>query len=1827
MSGNGPRPFLAFMRDRQEVGGFTTEDTLGSFLPLGRMVAKAHEAGRVAPLEGLDALFVAGVQVFFPSEAVRKPRRSPNAVRSVEGPRAAAVEVVGEVRHVTDLDDVDHVENVAIGTRGDPITRPVYLPGYVSWEHELGHHDPLTDVFSLGLILASLGCGLDLTSPQELETFVDARANLFRLAPGLHPVLARAIVDMTELERRRRPQDLPTLLRALENYRDQGVALGTELSRADADPKPSDRRRVVLETLQERLFEVSRRNRLLHFRDTMATLNLTHASVPLSFDPTHIRPNQLLTWGDRLREDLVAGQAIPVSRYVNFDEILYAPGALTKIRAEAHRHEAEYGYSELQLVLCFLRWADLKASPPERYDSPLLLLPVTLRTKKGVRDAFMLEASGTEAQVNPVLRYHLRELYDIELPELFDIEIDDVGDLSASLKAQIHASEPAVELVDVDRPRIDLIHDRARRRLDRFQRRRRLAGRRVRSFFDVDYSYSGDNYHPLGLRLFQTRLLTQDTHLHTVLAQRPTARAYMLGASLSERTRELYSLRQGAGDNPYHWELDRCSVTLGNFRGRKMSLVRDYDALLERDRSHGVFDAVFSARPREQPVEAAAPELADRYDVVEADPTQAASIAAARDGRSIIIQGPPGTGKSQTITNLVADYVARGKRVLFLCEKRAAIDVVYHRLKQVGLHTVCCLIHDSQTDKKAFVQDLKATYELFLDRLPDGSAQAKRRAILRTLDQELTPLEQLDGSMRRVQEDSVTTLRGLLERAIALRPLLPELSGLEREALPTWGEWEQGAEGRYRLAAALAGVQADGIFAHHPLRRLSSGFVGVDRPQQQLVDATREALLALAEVETALRRAGIAATGSASLADLQSLGELGQRLRFLAELDLLTLLEPDSADSRRLEAIEAERRGLARQTDKAREQTEHWKEKLSAQDTRAALAQVHGYHAFSFFTPSWWSLRKVLKNAYDFAAHAVKPKPLKILTDLAAEWEAVEAVAEFDASVRDELGYVGEHDDFVATVQTAREALPKLPRGLDGVQQDIAAGRLACDAALCLASLGDALDLLEPRLEALLVDVSGLTADDLREELEGLDEGKDDLAEILEALEALAGLPDRVARALRTLELEAERTEAAVASASLDRALTGERHVRRITGISLESTLRRVEALYTRWLHANADAVLETVSGRFAERVRICSTPAAGLSPDEKELKKRYNRGRRELEHEFGKTMRYKPIRSLLTGESGEVVADLKPVWLMSPLSVSDTLPLDEVSFDVVIFDEASQVTLEEAVPAMHRAEQVIIVGDEMQLPPTSFFVASRSEDDELMFEHEGQLVTYDLDADSLLSHAVRNLPSTMLGWHYRSRSQALIAFSNAFFYEGRLLTVPDERRPRRDGAELIIREEREADRGVAGVLARPVSFHLLENGLYDNRTNIDEARYIARLVRGLLASPERYTVGVVAFSEAQQSAIEEALRRLAGEDARFADRLEAEWEREEDGHFAGLLVKNLENVQGDERDVVILSVCYGHDADGKMRMNFGPINRSGGERRLNVAFSRAKHHMAVVSSITDTDITNDYNDGANCLKQYLRYARATSAGREEAAAQILRGIHRGATRRGRRDASDAVVSQIAEALEQRGYVVARNVGGPMLTCQLAVAREGDARFRAGVLVDTLSHYDEGDLLARDMMKPRLLRAFGWRLVRVVALEWYHDAEAVLRRLERALDGEAPAEFPDEEEDLDAVVDALIEKAAPEPEPEAVTPRPATSPDETPTVTGNGVTRRFHFQKGSSNKFWEFHAEGTTLTVRWGRIGTKGQHLQREFDGEQRALNEGNRLAGQKLRKGYEEVE
>jgi len=932
------------------------------------------------------------------------------------------------------------------------------------------------------------------------------------------------------------------------------------------------------------------------------------------------------------------------------------------------------------------------------------------------------------------------------------------------------------------------------------------------------------------------------------------------------------------------------------------------------------------------------------------------------------------------------------------------------------------------------------------------------------------------------------------------------------EMLPTYPLWLQHGEVITRLLTALEDLGQDLCFARHPLRWLGNAILQADRPLETLNRHLNRAAELLDSIENALEICGLPGGLWDTFEEIQAILEFAVRARPLAERNLLGVLTHGPAEQT-FDSVATDLDKKVGILQKAREKTVGWRDPLTPDDTENALAQAEAMEKsiFRFLQPAFWRLRKTLQARYDFSQHAVPPAWSKILGDLSVLHKA-QAECE---NLRHQTAAAWRVDD-VDTFRAEVVGLKKHPllshesvvELLDLMGKTDGASGLVQN----LAGIHQKFSELDSILSETLAGHDQVKFSELAGVLGLLRDQTATLAELTSILAELAELPDSLGHALRHATLPLSEFEAAVGLKSVKQVYRDDRAVNRFDGRTLARKMEQLEKLHRDWLGLNARCIRMAVRQKFIEHVNLSALPVSQLNPDQKAFKKSYAAGRRDLEHEFGKTMRYRSIRDLAAGDTGQVIQDLKPIWLMSPLSVSDTLPLDPGLFDVVIFDEASQIPMEEAVPAVYRSHQAIVVGDEMQLPPTTFFASARTQEESVMVEDEGERIEVDLDSDSFLTRSAQSLPSTLLAWHYRSRYEALISFSNSAFYGGNLYTIPDRQRSIAGRPELIVTTAEMGGANVEASLERSISFHFMQNGLYEERRNPNEASYIAQLVRGILQRETGRSVGVVAFSEAQQGELESALGQLAEEDAGFAAKLEAEYVREENDVFCGLFVKNLENVQGDERDIIIMSVCYGRDASGRMLMNFGPINQRGGEKRLNVIFSRAKQNMAIVSSIRHGDITNDYNDGANSLKNFLHYAEAVSKGDEVAARRVLENLNPV-----RRDPSalpgggDAVVESLAAALRDRGYAVDLNVGQSRFRCDLAVLDKSATMYRLGIIVDTDGHYANPNLLDRYLMQPSILKAFGWRVALVLTKDWHHNPKDVMARLGKILEEDGTA--------------------------------------------------------------------------------------------------------------------
>ena len=1796
-------------------GSVPSEDLLRAVLPLMREVGALHARGLVAEL-GDEAVVDRDGELALARPDGRPPQLNEAGIRAAQPRVSSALRVVGEYRVTTDIETGSQVDDLRAGSpdreRSDADLReavnPAYQIGYRSWEEQVGHHDEQTDIFSIGLILASLACGLDFNDETDVRRFSADQGNLFRLNGALHPVIASLIGEMTALNRHERASDLMAAASRLEDYRDQPVGLDVNRVLAGATGVPS-RRAAVLSHLRDRLFDLSRRNRLIHFRPTQATVNLTVASVPMVMRLESIRAEQLCTWDGKFAAEVLGGGKISLAKWLRFEDQPYLPSAFDRVIQETRRDRAEYGFSHLRLVVAYLHWHNLKESPDERIQSPLLWLPVEVAKQKGVRDQYSLQIADTEAEFNPALRHYLRQLYDIQLPERVDLSQTSIAEIQADLLAQIQRTEPGVALALKTKPEIQLIHQKAVQRLRVFQRRRgATAG--SQGITRPEFSYDRDDYRPLGLALFEKYVkpspLPQRIAVGAAMPPRPDRMA-------AEAEATSFALAGGEGHR-FSWEIDLTQVTLANFNYKKMSLVRDYTQLIDDRVTPPSFDTVFSIEPR--PIEASPPPPlapSDLWSVVPADATQEAAVAMARTGRSFIIQGPPGTGKSQTITNLIADYAARGKRVLFVCEKRAALDVVFNRLKQAGLDRLACLIHDSQEDKKSFVLDLKDCYESW-NKADDAidHHRATRDRTVAALSQQLGRIAAFDRAMAQLPTDSTVTLRAMIRRMLAL-PEPTEADPVTRERVPTLAEWDAHRALADRIHRTVSDAFGLDSLAEHPFARLSPATVADERCYAQVSAMVAEGEQLFDRIDPMLEDDGTLVSGDTSLADALVVVRSASAAVQTNLAGNLDLLDPTSAASREFRDASAACAATASKHAAAAHSAGHWTDPLSPEDAQAALDQARRQEPgfFKFLSGSWSRLKRTIHERYDFSAHAVEPSITVVLERLVAR----QAAAAEDAAARTALNARFGTDDADALAalrdRWSDDAAPVLVRRL------VVHAQASADPAATLvreARATTAIESLAALCDRHLVDSQAMTLSALAEAMRDMREGLDDLPDLLPLLRAADQAGPRVAFALRTMTLDPARIEALVLDEAISRALRAEPALHRFDAAQLASSARRAARAGEILQDDNAACIRATAQRKFRDHVRQSTLSVTQLDGAGREAKKIYATGRRELEHEFGKTMRYRSIRDLSDDETGVVVNDLKPVWLMSPLSVSDTLPLQADLFDVVIFDEASQIPIEEAVPALSRAPQIVVVGDEMQLPPTSFFAAARDEDEmQVTAEEDGQTMAILLDAASLLAQAARSLPATLLAWHYRSRSEALISFSNAAFYDGRLVTIPDRTIAETGASPTAVRSDDEGapTESVDRLLARAISYHPVADGLYDKRANLPEARLIAAMVRDLLGRETGLSIGIVAFSEAQQTEIENALDALAAEDPAFAALIEAEYVREDDGQVNGLFVKNLENVQGDERDVILLSICYAPDRTGRMAMNFGPINQRGGEKRLNVIFSRARHHMAIVSTIRAEAITNTHNDGARALRTFLSFAEAQARGDGPHGQAILATLNPEAQRIfSRAPAPDPLRDALAAALRARGHVVQEYVGSASFRCDLAIVAPDGRSHALAILLDG----DAGEAIAdRYVFQPTILRRFGWRVIDIPSHAWLRQPEAVIAQIEAALRG-----------DENAVDDDPFEPGSALPLP--VIPVPSPVPEAPAAETSVEGFTTFEFTQGSSDKFWKIAVNGTEVTVVYGRRGTKGSSVVKTYETPERAAREANKLTLEKTRKGYVET-
>jgi len=1067
---------------------------------------------------------------------------------------------------------------------------------------------------------------------------------------------------------------------------------------------------------------------------------------------------------------------------------------------------------------------------------------------------------------------------------------------------------------------------------------------------------------------------------------------------------------------------------------------------------------------------------AETFTPLPADASQLAAIAGAVEGHDMVVIGPPGTGKSQTIANLIAHCLAHGKTILFVAEKAAALDVVHRRLTAYGLGDAVLELHSSKAERKNVIRQLGQAWE----RPSDGQAEAEWARISEELGLKRDQLNEYVGALHHRHENGLTVF---------------EAVGLASRNAPITLSWErmdahdsETRESLRRLAREL-GEAAPRVRNPGALRL-------IDEPEGGWSNAwTSELSAAASELEDLLPKALHARTelanavGQNAAADPATLEHLARAVLEEDETDRSTLGGRDPAE------VQAEAETLRKVLVGLDKAESHLSVPYTARDlSRIPIAQMDA--DWRRATASFWPFSMFRKSTVKRTLSAYAQGKADPARDLNLIEEIQERLAALGSHpLADSTTWRGRNTDtnalkaaairVAATDSAARAAAVDPAKGL---------GRSQAEA------LVQALDAIEPartRFERLASRTLDMDLADLRDALPEL---RRDTRRLQDWLHWRGLVTQAEARGLAPLCAALEVGDVENAEDAFDRA-----YAAWWTPLAIDAAapLRT----FIGWKHQKRIEAFRELDERHAKLAaeNVRRRIAHGL-PGAENVARNSALGR--LRDLMGQQRPRESIRVLLD-RLGPTTTKLTPCVLMSPLSVAQYLPAGQASFDIVLFDEASQITTWDAIGAIARARQSIIVGDPKQMPPSRGFDRVQEDDEELAF--------YERDQASILDEAkAAGVPSNVLRVHYRSRDEGLIAFSNTRYYGGSLVTFPAPR-----------------------TWGEAVRLHRVD-GIYErggSRTNPVEAKAVAGfLTRRLcveLKKPEddRETIGVVTFNIQQQQRILDHLDKTRTKDE------ELEWffsdEREEP-----VIVKNLENIQGDERDVMIFSTTFGRDAADKLSMNFGPMNQDGGQKRLNVAVTRARREMHVFTSIdaNDVDISRTKAEGVRDLRDFLDYASRGPDALVAADTGSLGGV------------DSPFEAEVKAALEALAWEVRTQVGVSGYRIDLGIVHPDRAgRYLAGVECDGAAYHSSPTARDRDRMRQAVLEGLGWRIERIWSTEWFSHRRDVLERLDADLrahleddreqfekDFEEPEVVNTADVTSEIVAPAQVEEAAPE---------------------------------------------------------------------------------------------
>jgi very-short-patch-repair endonuclease len=1079
-----------------------------------------------------------------------------------------------------------------------------------------------------------------------------------------------------------------------------------------------------------------------------------------------------------------------------------------------------------------------------------------------------------------------------------------------------------------------------------------------------------------------------------------------------------------------------------------------------------------------------------------ADSSQLAAVVASANGCDFVLDGPPGTGKSQTIANMIAHNLALGRRVLFVAEKMAALDVVYRRLKEKGLGEFCLEIHSNKTSKVEVLKQLERAWDT-RDAL-SSEEWAREAAEVRRLRDRLN--------------DTVALLHQRRPNGLTLHEAIGRVVR-DADDATTRLSWAQGTCHDEAALAQLRDVARRLDLNLSAISKVPMGFGMIVRSewsnvwQDSVVSCAREVPSKMDALTTAWDGLMAAVRLPVTVSHEEPMGPVIGLVRLVLAThgkDLSFAFAPDAgeriASARRVVDALARYRDLEKQLSVPYAAESARRIHLGQLDLDWAQAG----RKFWFFAK--WAQKKVARslaaqggtsNLPDVAGDSPRLHAMRALLEeldgiasqmsgipgwlaLASDPQKITETLDLAERLRAAIASLAASPQHLIELRTAARALIVDANGMLGADGVIASAAARVEAALnsfrdaslrfrelCGVSVDAKLDFQMLRDGAMAVQESQVRLKAWCDWCRVRDEGI-----MLGLMPFIHAIQDG---ALRRGQIAAT-FETAYARWFAADVIDSEPRLRNFVATEHMSDIEAYRKM---------DDRLSKLSVRYI-RAKLC-----GLIPSKNGVGRKDGFG--VLKHELQKQRRHKPLRQLAV-EMGEAMTRLAPCMLMSPLSIAQYLPADLQLFDLVIFDEASQIAPWDAIGSIARGRQVVIAGDPRQMPPTSFFnrAADATDDD------------VEDDMESILDECLgAGVPSHSLTWHYRSRHESLIAFSNHRYYESKLITFP----------AAVTRASAVTWRRIQGVYAKG-----------RDRTNQAEAEAmvaetISRLTDGEFVAAGK-TLAIVTLNAEQQKLVEDLLDK-ARQNHPQIERFFSEDIPEP------VVVKNLETVQGDERDLIMLGIGYGPVDPGAntMSMNFGPLNRDGGWRRLNVAVTRARQEMMVFTSFDASmvDLNRTSARAVQDLKHFIEFADRGPQALAEAVHGSLGSYE------------SPFEEAVAQGLMRLGWQVVPQIGVSRFRIDLGIVhpeRSGD--YLVGVECDGATYHSAATARDRDKVRAGVLQGLGWKLLRVWSTDWWVDKQGALQRLHAAIEElleKSRIEWKAKEEQLAAA--ALAREALP----------------------------------------------------------------------------------------------